>query len=315
MAEWSARIDVLRVSPPPIGPSPTPLLALAFDRDGKHVAAGSVGRILLAGVESTRFVARETFVSGSKAHLLCFSSGLEFLAAAERGSVLVGPLGPEKKVLEPSHRMPVVSLNFSGDEKVLASSGADRVLHVWSPATGKSMRTLEVAAQPATRLTLSSDGSILAALVEGQVRLWSLQDGSPVSSIKSPTTILSLALSPDGKQLATGCQDGTVRFWEVATGKEQERRVAPQLGPVTRVQFTPDGRTLLAVGAASPVYLFDLQSGRQLIHLLYQGRLKSTAFSSDGMLLAIGTESLSVGTAKIPGEVQVWKLGPVTGRR
>ena len=52
-----------------------------------------------------------------------------------------------------------------------------------------------------------------------------------------------LAFSPDGKLLATCCEDGTARAWEVATGRRLLE--AEHAGPVTHACFSPDGKLLL----------------------------------------------------------------------
>ena len=54
--------------------------------------------------------------------------------------------------------------------------------------------------------------------------------------------ILSLAFSSDGKTLASGAMDKTVRVWNLATLKDEKRFVHDQ--PVSSVVFAPDGKTL-----------------------------------------------------------------------
>jgi eukaryotic-like serine/threonine-protein kinase len=76
------------------------------------------------------------------------------------------------------------------------------------------------------------------------LRRWELtQDqyaGPPLQHAR-PVTVL--AVSPDGKLVATGCHDGTVRLWNAATG--QVERALPGENAVCAVAFSPDGRTLL----------------------------------------------------------------------
>ena len=307
--------SVLKESPRPLALVRTPLLALAFDPEEKHLIAASGGEMLFANVGDTKFEVRKTFLSGSKARMVAFTPGAALLAAGDGVNVFVGSPGAEKSTLELSHRMPVMALAFSGDGKVLASSSGDRTIHTWDSVRGESLRTFEVPRQPATSLTLSFEGVILAGLVGGEARLWSLKDGPAPFTLKPEAPITSLSLRPDGKQIVTGGRDGALRLWDVETGKDQQAALPLQPEPVTYVQFAPDGRTFLAAGLSGPVCLFDTKSGKQLVRLPCQGRIRSMAFSPNGRLLAVGTEQGPVGSTTGRGEVQVWAIDAVVRPR
>ncbi|HRH98027.1 MAG TPA: hypothetical protein PLB55_18945 [Prosthecobacter sp.] len=86
-------------------------------------------------------------------------------------------------------------------------------------------------------LSFSPDGTKLASGSFREVKIWKLEAGKPVASaakavsapasadlIKKITTagkvvVLSSAMSADGKQVVTGCEDGSVRVWDAATAK------------------------------------------------------------------------------------------------
>jgi WD40 repeat protein len=57
----------------------------------------------------------------------------------------------------------------------------------------------------------------------------------------------SLAFTRDGHTLASGAADGTVRFWDAATGRERAA-FDWQLGGVQALAFSPDGMTAAAGG-------------------------------------------------------------------
>src|SRR5262249_61862720 len=67
-----------------------------------------------------------------------------------------------------------------------------------------------------------------------------------------------LAISPDGKVLASGGADNTIRFWDVASGKEQATLKDAAVFWVESLAFSPDGKTLASGIGGSGVRLWDV---------------------------------------------------------
>jgi hypothetical protein len=110
--------------------------------------------------------------------------------------------------------------------------------------------------------------------------------------------LFAVAFSPDSRLLAGGAWDGSVRVWDVPTGKELLHLDRHQ-GPVRRVVFSPDGKWLASAGKPPGLCLWQLPTGR-LTRTLGPAKQEfaDVAFSPDG------TKVGGVGR----GKLYVWDL-------
>lgn len=143
---------------------------------------------------------------------------------------------------------------FSPDGRWLATGCSNGSLYVWEVATGKLRVRVAESLKGGAVLCLawSADGRLIASGGIGkQARVWDASTGKEVTPwLEHNSKINSVALSPDGKLLATGQQqitatdEGAVCVWSVETGRQI---VAPLRTPtfIRFTSFTADGKKLI----------------------------------------------------------------------
>jgi WD40 repeat protein len=105
--------------------------------------------------------------------------------------------------------------------------------------------------------------------------------------LKHHDLVSAVALSPDGRTLATASLDNTARVWDVTTG--QEGPVLKHQDLVSAVALSPDGRTLATASFDKTARIWDLATGQQRA-LAHEGVVRAVAFSPDGRTLATASD-------------------------
>ncbi|WP_250280953.1 WD40 repeat domain-containing serine/threonine protein kinase [Frankia sp. CiP1_Cm_nod2] len=251
------------------------------------------------GASRRRIVAMAVLIAVSAAALVAATRGGDLSEAGARplGPPLTGPTGPAGWVL---------SVVFSPNEQVLASSSRDGTVRLWD-ITDRAHprllgRPLTGPTDGVTSVAFSPDGHTLAGgSWDRTIWLWDVTDLAAPRPLAGPIAghtdaVTAVAFSPDGKILASGSRDRTVRLWDVTDRSDPRPLGEPLIShsdAVVSVAFSPDGRALASAGYDNTVRLWDLtdRSRPRLFGSPLVGHTAfvfSVAFSPDGHVLASG---------------------------
>ena len=150
-------------------------------------------------------------------------------------------------VLE-GHKNLAVRATFSPAGDLVASNGWEGMLRLWDPRTGRHLLSMPTTDWP----KFNRQGDRLLTMSGGVPQLWQVADGreyrtfvaDPIRGQQVKQVPYGTSISPDGRFLAAGSEDGTV-IWELATGNELAHLPT---GLTWHVLFQPSG-DLLTSGA------------------------------------------------------------------
>lgn len=176
---------------------------------------------------------------------------------------------------------------FSADGKRLAAVDQQQFCILWDVATGEEIRRFDCLKSGSGATFLAADKMLVTGGKDETVRLWDVEAGKEIQRFPGKKNgVYALAVSPDGKTVASALHGGEVRMFEVATGKELRR--LPSLA-VRAFAFAPDGKALAGVCWPGDIVVWNASTGKELQHWKKDTTTPSClAFSPDGKRLAIG---------------------------
>ena len=195
------------------------------------------------------------------------------------------------------HTAAVSAVAFAPDGQTLATRGDDNCVRLWDMGSRRHVKLLGyrgIWGQFCGSLAFAPDGKTLAIADDSAraVHLWDVPARCERATLQQRTGFGALAFSPDGKLLATGCHDGSVRLWDIATRREVCTLEGHTQG-IMYVAFAPDGKTLASGSSDSTVRMWDVAQRSAITTFRgHPGMVKSLAFSPDGKkLVSAGVDS------------------------
>ena len=195
-----------------------------------------------------------------------------------------------------AHEGYVFAVAFGSDGRIF-SGGTDGSVRLWNIA-GKSLGEPRWLRGKVSSGAISRN-EIVSGTFDGYVAFWPLDNGSPLEKQVSHAgggTLSSITISPDGKTIVGGGNDGTVRIWNRA-GKLIEQTRTKKLAKVTSVAVSPDGQKIVTGSEDGTVQLWDREGKLRIEYPMKESaEVTSVAVSSDGTIV----------TGSKDGTVQLW---------
>jgi WD40 repeat protein len=156
-------------------------------------------------------------------------------------------------------------------------------------------------------IAFSPDGNLLAvesAKTMFAIELWDLARQRSVAVMPGHTgQIFSIAFSSDGRTLASGSADGSLRLWDIGH-RRQVKAMRGHAQGILQVAFGPNQKSVVTSSGDGTVRFWDVLTGRTMLELpVTSGTIRSFSFSADGQVLA--TSSVT-GRDPAYGHVDLW---------
>ncbi len=175
------------------------------------------------------------------------------------------------RIWQPGAAKAIASLHYADEAEAMAFSADDRMLaavygakiNLWGLATGSEVTLGEQHTDTVNDIMLSAD-QMISGSDDKTARIWNLSSGQRTKLLPHRVAVTAVALSPDGRLAITGCADGTVSLWDVASGEQLGGEIKVDQH-INELAFSSDGRTF---GALTPNWAYLGTTEDRKLHYL-----------------------------------------------
>ena len=182
------------------------------------------------------------------------------------------------------HLLQVSAVAFSPQGEVLASASLDRTIRLWSISIDTSLSSVNE-----TDLEKGFPPILLKKELKNRPQY------SLLGTLSGHAwAVLTVAFSPDGKVLATGSEDNTIKLWEVNTGKMIDT-LSGHSWSVVALAFSTDGEMLVSGSWDKTVKLWMVHTKKEIMTLFgHVDSVSAVAVSPDAQLIASGSRDKTI---------------------
>jgi WD40 repeat protein/serine/threonine protein kinase len=312
--------------------------SVAFDRDGVRLVSGSMDGAVRVWDLPTGTLFHKIPGSDGTVQSVTFSPAGDWLGVLYwpgiQGDSTSRPLRVWDSHTWRERPVPPRTLNYQGRSSAFCPDGRRLVVacsNLIVPIDGTTFLPSSVVYDHDSILagvSVRRDGRhAAAAVVDGQICIWNLDDPRHVLAVLSPpsldglvnlhvalspqpvhrwqahtTRVAGIAYSPTADVLASCGLDGSIRLWDASTYKPLPGEPLGHTSGVRCLAFSPDGRRLATGGNDATVCVWDVAQRRKLFVLYgHTAEVYAVTFSRDGRYLASGS---------LDRTVRVWDAQP-----
>jgi WD40 repeat protein len=210
----------------------------------------------------------------------------------------------------------IAHLRFSAQGRWLAAAGSVPPVRIslWDLSAGSlpaRPKQFGIGGLYLNAMAFSGDEARLAVVKEYNAEVWDLTEDNPPLHVLGRgghlQWINAVALSPDGRWLATGGSDSRTKFWEVG-GSPDPVQLEGHTAPVNSVTFSDDGKWLATSSGDATARLWNMSGPRTIPGIVLRGQ----DFPTTGVIFKPGNDPTKLVTVGKDQHARLWTIADLT---
>ena len=189
------------------------------------------------------------------------------------------------------HGEAVPQVGFSSDSARAVTAGEDRKARVWNLDTLAPIGSPLVHPAAVTDASLGGDSLLVTGCADGLGRIWSLTQGSVISTLEHKGPLSCARFDPRGRTIVTASADGTAKLWS-ASGKLLA--TLTHKGAVNHASFDASGRLVVTASDDHTARVWETEHGTAVTPWLeHDSRVVYAAISPDGRQVVTASDDVA----------------------